>query len=150
MFAQQQLPSDKKHSASQFQVLQIVCDRIHVETNEFVLGQPGSSEPISLLVLGDPGTGKSYVIHSLVSMFKSLGWTADVEFIVMAFQAVTAEAIGGDTMHHCSDIRVGTPYNHSSSNKKDKHKCRWGIVDEISQVQHNESLPHYNVRSASI
>ena len=52
----------------------------------------------------------------------------------MAFQAVTAEAIGGDTIHHCSDIRVGTSYNHSSSNKKDKHACRWGIVDEISQV----------------
>ena len=54
------------------------------------------------LLHGGPGTGKSQVIKLLKEQLfeKELQWTAGIDFQIAAFQAVNADGIDGDTLHH--------------------------------------------------
>ena len=54
------------------------------------------------LLHGGPGTGKSHVIKILKEkLFEGeLGWTSGLDFQIGAFQAVNADNVDGDTLHH--------------------------------------------------
>ena len=95
---------------------------------------------------GGPGTGKSHVIKLIKEDFfeQRLGYVAGTDFQVVALQAVNAEAINGDTIHHALGLRPFT----SASNNKNKNDAdgpseqaaklvsqwKWLIIDEISMV----------------
>eukprot|EP00959_Pyramimonas_sp_CCMP1952_P284127 5938786-Pyramimonas_sp.AAC.1 len=55
---------------------------------------------------GGPGTGKSHVLWILrKELFEGIvKWTIGVHFQIAAFQAVMAQLLGGDTMHHACGI----------------------------------------------
>ena len=67
-----------------------------------------------------------------------LGWDVGVQFQVVALQAVMADLLGGDTIHHACGIPVfnkGEAGDTSSQNQANVAKrvlqWRWLIVDEI-------------------
>ena len=95
---------------------------------------------------GGPGTGKSHVIKLLKEDFfqERLGYVAGTDFQVLALQAVNAEAIDGDTIHHALGLR---PFQSASNNKASSggdvpseqaaklvSQWKWIIIDEISMV----------------
>ena len=49
-----------------------------------------------------------------------------------AYQAVVAEQLGGDTLHHFAGVGVGK--SSDPSNKRPTNNLRWLVIDEISQV----------------
>ena len=57
---------------------------------------------------GGPGTGKTHVIKILTKeLFQNiLHWTPGTEYQTVAFQAVMADRLGGDTIHHALNIPI--------------------------------------------
>ena len=94
------------------------------------------------LLHGGPGTGKSHVILLIQELFKDvLGWTMGVQYQVVAFQAVMAQLIGGDTIHHACGIPVHnktTDPDSVTASRMDVatrlQQWRWIIIDEFSMV----------------
>ena len=70
------------------------------------------------------------------SLFDTLAWTESRHYQFAAFQAVVADQIGGDTLHHA----CGVSFSGSRSVQQRQMKARnlammrWLIIDEISQV----------------
>ena len=88
-----------------------------------------------------PGTGKSHIINFLRrGLFEEvLGWKQGVQYQVVTFQAVMADALEGDTIHHA----FGLNWTGKDTNKSLKHllelslatlQWRWLIIDEFSMV----------------
>ena len=103
------------------------------------------SEPLRWCMHGGPGTGKSHVIKILKDELfgRLLQWNMGVEFQLVAFQAVMAELLGGDTIHHALNIGIFNktfPSREGSNEKKNLDamkailQLRWLIIDEISMV----------------
>jgi hypothetical protein len=95
---------------------------------------------------GGPGTGKTHVIKLLKDELfgQVLKWNIGVEFQVVAFQAVMADLLGGDTIHHALNI---SRFGKKGTNRRDGGaesqaiktmnallQLRWLIIDEISMV----------------
>lgn len=90
---------------------------------------------------GGPGTGKSYAINLLrQELFEErLGWTHGKEFQIVAFQAVNADPLEGDTIHKA----LGLAW-HGHDSRVDQQRIldlaqqtlqwRWLIIDEISML----------------
>ena len=55
---------------------------------------------------GGPGTGKTHVIKIIKEDFfgNVLKWNASVEYQIVALQAVMADLLQGDTIHHAFNI----------------------------------------------
>ena len=54
---------------------------------------------------GGPVTGKSYVLLLITELFRDvLGWSQGIDYQKVALQAVMAEQIDGDTIHHTLGI----------------------------------------------
>ena len=68
----------------------------------------GLGEPLRWCVHGGPGTGKSHIIKILKEELfeKVLHWNMGAEFQIVAFQAVMADLLGGDTIHHALNIGI--------------------------------------------
>ena len=129
-------------NTKQTQVLALVKKRIMQETHEVSRGQSGASEPVRALICGGPGVGKSYVIKALRSLFHALGWEESKQYQFAAYQAVVADQIGGDTLHHSCGITFGAARSASerSDKARDYSMLRWLIIDEISQVVETEYI----------
>ena len=57
-------------------------------------------EPISALIHGLPGTGKSEVLRYIRSLFEDvLGWEHGNQFVFLAVQNTAAAEVGGNTIH---------------------------------------------------
>ena len=130
--------------------LKKVCDRIDTERkcgeiNRFL---PVSSvdenhpeeEPLLWLVHGGPGVGKSFVINKMRTLFEDVcGWTSGWDFQIGALQAVMADQIGGDTLHHALALN---PFQNDDVDMQMANKTtdvarrvaqwRWLVIDEIS------------------
>ena len=67
-----------------------------------------SCEPLRWAMHGGPGTGKTHVIKILKEELfeKVLKWNTSVEFQIVALQAVMADLLQGDTIHHAFNIPV--------------------------------------------
>ena len=91
---------------------------------------------------GGPGTGKTHVIKLLrAELFeKLLGWSRGVEFDVTALQAVTADMLDGDTLHHAFGLSWSKSGSRAPSLSKTLAlaqrllRMRWLVIDEISMV----------------
>ena len=125
-------------NAKQHEFLELIVDRILVELD---LIEPNasirkSSEPLVWLLHGSPGTGKSHELPFLRELFGDfLGYTQGIEFQVVAFQAVNAADIKGETIHQAFGLkRNGKPSENATTATQRMGYWRWLIVDEISMV----------------
>ncbi len=78
------------------------------------------SEPMLDRLHGGPGTGKSCNLKLLKELFTHCGWTMGSESHVAALQAVTAEQLGSDTIHHATGI---TPFGAAPEGQKKDVQC---------------------------
>ena len=122
-------------NVDQMEFVNLVADRLVQEDKELFDGDRGKSEPLSMLVTGGPGTGKSFITDSMKKVFDQLGWKQGREYEFVAFQAAVAAVSAGETMHRSSGIRVGKAKENSAYKKRNKSSLRWYIIDEISQVR---------------
>ena len=101
----------------------------------------GKEDPLRWVLHGGPGTGKSYALNLIrKGLFEeALGWQQGVEYQVVTFQAVMAEALAGDTIHHA----LGLNWAGSKDSGGLKRllelslatlQWRWLIIDEFSMV----------------
>ena len=99
-----------------------------------------SSQPMRWALHGGPGTGKSYVVRLLrTELFEQiLGWTHGIEFKVLTLQAVMADQVQGDAIHHGVGLNSRNDNAISLSRLldllSDATRWRWLVIDEISMV----------------
>ncbi|KAG2383712.1 hypothetical protein C9374_004383 [Naegleria lovaniensis] len=84
----------------------------------------------SLVVTGCAGTGKSYLLHKMVSMLKML----DKNYAVTAATGIAAVNIGGVTLHSLLGLDPDGNCNAIWGKKKDIKSLEVLIIDEISMV----------------
>ena len=80
-----------------------VCRKVASQVMQEISSEsPGALEPLRWAVHGGPGTGKSYVLNRIrKELFEDiLGWKQGAEFQVVTLQAVMANDLKGDTIHH--------------------------------------------------
>ena len=113
-----------------------VAAELEMEPQDF-----GKEDPLRWVLHGGPGTGKSYALNLIrKGLFEeALGWQQGVEYQVVTFQAVMAEALAGDTIHHA----LGLNWAGSKDSGGLKRllelslatlQWRWLIIDEFSMV----------------
>ena len=94
-------------NAEQYEALRKVALRVMDELRHAADGKLDFGEPLRWLIHGGPGTGKSHVIKQVKELFTEvLHWDMGVEYQVVALQAVMADLLGGDTIHHACGIAV--------------------------------------------
>ena len=129
-------------NAEQYQALRKVALRVMDELRHAADGTLDFGEPLRWLIHGGPGTGKSHVIKQIKELFTEvLHWDMGVQYQVVALQAVMADLLGGDTIHHACGIPVfgrGGAAGNDAQRQMDVAKrvlqWRWLIIDEISMV----------------
>ena len=139
--------SGRRHlNAKQFDVVELVGKRLIRELEGAAADEPcDDDESLRWMVHGGPGTGKSHVLKTIRDelFVDVLGWTAGVEFQIVALQAVTAALIEGDTIHHgCglvpAQFRRGRQADEFGQSQMDVAKkmlqWRWLFIDEIGMV----------------
>ena len=120
-----------------------VCRKVASQVVQEIFSEnPGVLEPLRWAVHGGPGTGKSHVLNRLrKELFEDiLGWKQGEEFQVVTLQAVMANDLKGDTIHHA----FGLNWQGLGDERISGHKLlelsakalrwRWLIIDEISMV----------------
>ena len=109
-------------------MVKIIAERVIVELDADAHASADSietaDEPLRWLMHGGPGTGKSHVINVVKDgLFqKALGWEMGVQFQVVALQAVMADLLGGDTIHHACGIPA---FRKHDCNDEDVQKNTW-------------------------
>ena len=121
-----------KANTDQQKFLNTIAKRMKEEAQDLMEGCVGNSEPLSLFCMGGPGVGKSYISKAMRRLFDMVKYEDKRRYQFAAYQAVVAEQLGGDTLHHFAGVGVGKSSDPSS--KKPKNNLRWLIIDEISQV----------------
>ena len=118
-------------------VAQRMCLELEQEGREQKL-----EEPLLWCVHGGPGTGTSKVLLLLKELFAKCGWQMGLEYQMAALQAVMAEQLGGDTLHHSCDIQWQQQTANSDPSFSQKQskvaervlQWRWLIIAESSMV----------------
>jgi hypothetical protein len=122
----------------QEEVVRLIAGRVLQEHQDMLDGCIGRSEPVSALITGGPGVGKSFVVKAARQLFGSLDYGRGVEYGFTALQAVVALQLGGDTLHGMFGLNLfGQPSTAQSKITKisaSLSRMRWLIIDEISQV----------------
>ena len=129
-------------NSMQFEAVELIAQRVIKELEAADDVEPDLGDPLRWCVHGGPGTGKSHVIKLVKELFTDvLQWNIGVEFQIVALQAVMADLLGGDTIHHACGIPVFTRRAcHSEDAQKQMEvakrvlQWRWLIIDEISMV----------------
>ena len=131
-------------NAKQYDTVEKVANRVISELRTEASGCAAEfGEPLRWLAHGGPGTGKSHVIKIIKKeLFEGiLHWDISVNFQIVALQAVMADLLGGDTIHHACGIPVfskGETHDEDLQRHMDVAKrvlqWRWLIIDEVSMV----------------
>ena len=131
---------------TQYSVVKMVAKRICLEYRALSGGMRFEDlpEPLRWSMHGGPGTGKTHVIKIIkVELFQQvLGWNIGTEFNIIALQAVMADLLGGDTIHHALNIGIfgmkkkdkGSQETRAREVMRSMLMLRWLIIDEISMV----------------
>ena len=125
--------AEQRSFCARARVLQELHDR------QLEPGQPWS-KPLRWVLHGGPGTGKSHTLKMLRrELFEeTLGWTHGVHFQVVSFQAVMAELLDGDTIHHALGLDWAGDRNQNMlrtlRRTQETLQWRWLILDEFSMV----------------
>ena len=104
--------------------------------------EPGTpcSQPLRWVLHGGPGAGKSHTLKmARKELFEQrLGWTHGIRFQVVSFQAVMAELLEGDTIHHALGLDWAGERNQNLlrtlQRARQTLQWRWLILDEFSVV----------------
>ena len=87
-------------------VVDHICAQLHAEAHD------EHFEPLLRLMHGGPGVGKSEVLKALKQLFTDFfHWAPGREFQTAALQAVMAEQLGGETLHHSCGIGIAGKKN---------------------------------------
>ena len=131
------LRREKTCNREQIQFCVKVVDRV---TEEATLVEQMDMEPLRWVLHGGPGTGKSFVLRLLrEELFERvLGWQHGVQFQIVSFQAVMAELLEGDTIHHALGLDWGGENSGGKVRMLERMQqtlqWRWLILDEFSMV----------------
>ena len=99
---------------AQLEMLRIICQRVCDELEDIANDAP-MREPLMWFLHGPPGTGKSEVLKLAKELFVDVcGWQMGLEYQMAALQAVTAQLLNGDTLHHACGIN---PFGNKSDPK---------------------------------
>ena len=104
-----QVNGRKVLNKSQHEVVEKVVQRICEEMIDCAAGYVDTTrEPLRWAMHGGPGTGKTHVIKIIKEeLFETvLKWNTSVEYQIVALQAVMADLLQGDTIHHAFNIPV--------------------------------------------
>jgi len=130
-------------NAEQYEFVSIVARRVIAEMRGQADKGENYGEPLRWCLHGGPGTGKTHALKIIrQDLFEGvLGWDMGVQFQMVALQAVMAELLGGDTIHHACGIPAFRK-NDCHEDDLQRHldvakkvlQWRWLIIDEISMV----------------
>ena len=116
------------------------------------LRQVGKTDPLRWALHGGPGTGKSHTLRVVrEELFDQvLGWQQGVQYKVVAFQAVMADQLAGDTIHHAVGLNkhgdeTGVSLQRMAELLAGATRWRWLLLDEISMVS-AELLARFELR----
>ena len=127
----------------QYEMVAMIATRVRHELEAEGTPDGDAGEPLRWVLHGEPGTGKSHVIKVVKErLFQGvLKWEMGIHFQIVALQAVMAELLGGDTIHHACGIPVfkkgachGDDLQKHMEVAKRVLQWRWLIIDEISMV----------------
>ena len=129
---------------AQIEALQVICKRMCIELQETDAEVP-LTDPLLWVVHGTPGTGKSEVLKLVKKLFHDVcGWQMGLEYQMVALQAVMAQLLGGDTIHHALGINpFGVAPGEKAAQRAAQRQAtvaervmqwRWLFIDEISMV----------------
>ena len=125
----------------QYEAVALVAERVKQELKAAADLKEDFGEPLRWLFHGGPGAGKSHVTKIIKEFFVDvLHQDMGVHFQVVAFQAVMADLLGGDTIHHACGIPVmeraaaGADHQRHMEIAKKLLQWRWLVIDEISMV----------------
>ena len=96
-------------NASQFEVVKTVAKRVCMEVDVLETGDYDAlPEPLRWSMHGGPGTGETHVIKIIKEehVENVLKWDIVVKFQIVSLQAVMADLLSGDTIHHAFNIPV--------------------------------------------
>ena len=100
-----QQPQAPRPNRKQRDILRRVIERCLQECEDEAADKPFRSEPISMLIHGVPGAGKSAVLKWLRSFFEDVcGFTHGVEFVFLASMSTMASIVEGCTLHSFGNI----------------------------------------------
>ena len=140
-----------KVNAKQFELLQLVADRVKVELGLVTPAEsmrPDGQEPLRYLLHGQPGTGKSHAVKLLQELFDLVGFKKGIDWEFLAFQATNAADLDGNTIHHaCGFNNNPRSFEQVINPERAKRMAYWRFVfiDEISLVPAN-LLAHFEQR----
>ena len=113
---------------AQLEMLRIVCQRVCDELEQADgqhCGPELITDPLMWMLHGTPGTGKSQVLLMLQEFFRDVcGWQMGMEFQMVALQAVMAQLLHGDTIHHALGIN---PFGQKTDQQAGKNKPKLPI-----------------------
>ena len=132
-------------NAAQHAFVERVARRVveEMQTGEAQSGaRSGLPDAMRWVLHGGPGTGKTHAVKLLrKELFEDiLGWSQGLQFQFAALQAVTADMVDGDTLHHAFGLSWGqnaadtTPLTKGLQQAQRMLQLRWLIIDEISMV----------------
>ena len=131
-------------NADQFAAVANVAQQVRRELPGRDGCTPLPSEPLRWVVHGGPGTGKSHVVRDVIKheLFDQiLHWHQGLDYQVIALQAVMADLLKGDTIHHACGIPVrkkGAEGDVVIQGQKAVGEqslyWRWLIIDEFGMV----------------
>ena len=118
-------------NTKQYDAVSVVAKRVVEELRAAASpARIGIGEPLRWCVHGGPGTGKSHVIKLIKELATTiLKWDMGVEFQIVALQAVMAEQLGGDTIHHA----CGIPVNRRGDGNDDHLQRQQDIAKRVLQ-----------------
>ena len=131
-------------NGKQFEAIAKVAERVMQELPNRKGCAPQASAPLRWVVHGGPGTGKSHVVRDVIKaeLFDQvLFWQQGLDYQVIALQAVMADLLKGDTIHHACGIPVrkkGSDGEMVIQSHKDVAEqslyWRWLLIDEFGMV----------------
>ena len=119
-------------NTSQHEVLENVVQRICEEVIDLEAGYIDTTkEPLRWAMHGGPGTGEAHVIKVMKEeLFEKVSkWNASVEYQIVALQAVMADLLQGDTIHHAFNIPIfgNSPAQYGSKKRYTKRESSFAV-----------------------
>ena len=131
--------SEGKCNSQQAEFCRRIVEQMKAEMQP---AEGATPEPLRWALHGGPGTGKSHTLKLIrEELFEQIaGWTRGSQYQIVTLQAVMANDLDGDTIHHA----LGLNWQSASDDKISGSKFldlsakavqwRWLIIDEISMV----------------
>ena len=95
--------------AGEFKAIAVVAKQVIKELPSREGIMRADTDPLRWVVHGGPGTGKTHVVRDVIKneLFDQvLHWQQGLDYQVIALQAVMADLLKGDTIHHACGIPV--------------------------------------------